>query len=136
MAQTKRPAFLTLMAILFALLALSNGTKALQAMNGDTSGFVLFGFRFHDVAMNLVLGLPFAVLLAAYATGLWKMRRWVTNIAVPYAFYVPTNLSLFWFFQPADNLPPLAFMVGYLFLAIGGSVGTALYLMRHYDELS
>ncbi|MAX14259.1 MAG: hypothetical protein CMN59_01970 [Sphingobium sp.] len=43
------------------------------------------------------------------------MRRWVTNIAVPYAFYVPTNLSLFWFFQPADNLPPLAFMVGYLF---------------------
>ena len=56
-------------------------------------------------------------------------------IAVPYAFYVPTNLTLFWFFQPAENLPPVAFILGYLFLAIGGSVGTGLYVMRNYDKL-
>ena len=135
MTSRNRPLFLTVMAILFALLAASNATKAIQAANSAASGFVLFGVRFEDTTMNLVLGLPFAVLLAAYALGLWGMRRWVAWIAVPYALYVPFNLTLFWFFQPADNLPPVAGLVGYLVLAVGGSVGTALYLMRHYEEL-
>ena len=133
---TKRPPFLTLMSLLFVVMAISNATKFLQVSEGDPiSGFVFFGNRFHDPAMNLMLGLPFAVLLAAYARGLWKMKKWVARIAVPYAFYVPTNLTLFWFFQPADNLPPVYFIVGYLFLAVGGSVGTGLYVMRYFDRL-
>lgn len=134
--ETRRPAFFTLMSVLFTLLAISNATKILQIADDDPiSGFVLFGNRFYDPMANLLLGLPFAALLATYAFGLWKMKKWVAWIAVPYAFYVPTNLTLFWFFQPADNLPPVAFILGYLFLAIGGSVGTGLYVMRNYDRL-
>ena len=83
MESRKRPAFLTLMAILFGILAVSNATKFLQAMGGGISGFVLFGVRFHDLLSNLLLGLPFAVLLAAYSFGLWRQRRWVAWIAVP-----------------------------------------------------
>ena len=136
MSQAKRSGFLTLMAVLFAILALSNATKFLQAMGGGTSGFVLFGLRFHDLLPNLLLGLPFAAMLGAYSFGLWNRKRWVTFIAVPYALYVPVNLTLFWFFAPNDNLPPVGFILGYLVFAVGGSVGTALYLMRHYDELT
>lgn len=133
---TKRPKFMSLMSVLFGLLAISDATKALQAQSSEISGFVFFGTRFHDVAMNLALGLPFAALLAAYAIGLWKMQKWVAVIAVVYALYVPANLTLFWFFQPADNLPPVTFIVVYLIMAIGGSVGTGLYVMRHYDKLN
>jgi hypothetical protein len=134
--KNKRPLFLTIMSILFVALAISNATKVLQIAQGNPiSGFVFFGNRFHDSATNLMLGLPFAALLLTYAFGLWKMKKWVAWIAVPYAFYVPTNLTLFWFFQPADNLPSVAFIVGYLILALGGSVGTGLYVMRYFDRL-
>jgi hypothetical protein len=135
MTDAKRPLFLTGMVLLFTLLAISNATKWLQAGLSPVSGFVFFGVRFDTLSMNLALGLPFAALLAAYARGLWTMRRWVTYIAVPYAFYVPVNLVLFWFFAPADQLPAIGGILGYLFFALGGSVGTALYLMRHYDDL-
>ena len=133
-ATSKRPVFLTVMSILFAIMAISNATKILQISDDNpVSGFVLFGNRFFEPLPNLLLGMPFAALLATYAVGLWKMKKWVAWIAVPYSFYVPANLTLFWFFQPADQLPPVLFIVGYLILAIGGSVGTGLYVMRHYD---
>ena len=132
----KRPAFLTMMAILFAMMAISNATKVFQATEGNpVGGFVFFGVRFRETLPILFLALPFAALLATYARGLWLQKKWVAWIAVPYAFYVPANLTLFWFFQPADNLPPIAFIGAYLFFAVGGSVGTALYLMRHFDDL-
>ena len=131
---SKRPAFMTVMSVLFLIMAISNATKILQIADDDPiSGFVFFGNRFFEPLPNLLLGLPFAALLGTYAFGLWKMKKWVARIAVPYAFYVPTNLTLFWFFQPADQLPPVAFIVGYLILALGGSVGTGLYVMRYYD---
>lgn len=132
----RRPVFLTVMAILFAALAISNATKIFQASEANpVGGFVFFGVRFRDPVAILALALPFAGLLLTYARGLWVRKKWVAWIAVPYAFYVPANLTLFWFFQPADKLPPVAFIAGYLFLALGGSIGTALYLMRYFDEL-
>ncbi len=132
----KRPIFPTLMALLFSILALSNATKVFQASEANpVGGFVFFGVRFRDTAPILLLALPFAALLATYARGLWTQKKWVAWISVPYAFYVPTNLTLFWFYQPADKLPPMAFIYGYLFLALGGAIGTALWVMRHFEEL-
>ncbi len=132
----KRPPFLTLMAILFAVMAVSNASKVLQVSESNpVGGFVFLGVRFRETLPLLLVSLPFAAMLAAYARGLWLQKRWVARIAVPYAFYVPANLTLFWFFQPADNLPSIAFIASYIFFAVGGSVGTALYLMRHYEEL-
>ena len=68
--------------------------------------------------------IPFALLLAAYARGLWTMRRWVVPISIGYAFYVPTNLVLFWFFDARIEPRPVMFIVVYLFFALGGSIGT------------
>jgi hypothetical protein len=124
-----RGPFLTTMAVLLGLLAVSNATKALQyALNPGMSGIVVFGVRQETIAGNLVLGPLMAAVLAAYAVGLWRQRAWVRPIAYAYAFYVPTNLVLFWYRAPSDPVPPVAFLLGYLVFALGGSIGTALVL--------
>ncbi len=130
-----RGRFLSAMTVMFSLLALSNATKFLQSMGSpERSGFVLFGVRFEALAPNLIFGLLFAGILAAYARGIWKMQRWVLPLAIAYAFYVPTNLVLFWYMRsPPDR--PIFGIIAYLIVALGGSIGTALYLCAHRDRL-
>ena len=84
--------------------------------------------------MNLVFGPIFGIVLAAYAFGVWKLRAWVLPLSIVYAFYVPVNLVLFW---SLHQLPPptVGFIVMYLFLSVGGSVGTAIYLAYHRERL-
>jgi len=132
-----RGPFLTVMAVLLGLLAVSNCTKALQhAYNPTVLGIVIFGVRFESIGSNLLLGPLMGVVLGTYARGLWKLRPWVAPLSVAYAFYVPTNLVLFWYFQTDPTVPPLGFMVAYLTVAFTGSIGTALYLGYHRDKLS
>jgi len=134
--QNARGPFLTMMAVLFGLLAVSNATKALQHLRDPKKlGLVLFGVRFESVVANVVLGPLMGLVLAAYAFGLWRRRRWVVPLAVVYAFYVPTNLVLFWYRQTGPEIPPLGFIVVYLVFALGGSIGTALYLAFHRERL-
>jgi hypothetical protein len=45
------------------------------------------------------------------------------------------NLVLFWYRQTSPNLPPVGSLVGYLVVALGGSIGTALYLAYHREKL-
>lgn len=130
-----RGVFLTVMTALFALLALSDFTKALQyAGNPAVGGLVILGHKFLGVGMNLVFGPIFGIVLAIYAFGIWKLRAWVLPLAIVYAFYVPTNLVLFW---SLHQLPPptVGFIVFYLILSVGGSVGTAIYLAYHRERL-
>lgn len=55
--QKQRGAFLTVVAVLFAVLAVSNTTKALQfLMNPSHLGIVIFGVRFESVLANVLLG--------------------------------------------------------------------------------
>ena len=125
------------MAVLFALLALSNTTKALQFSNDPTKlGIVLFGVRYESFASNLILGPSMGAILAAYAYGLWALRRWVLPLSIAYAFWVPLNLTLFWYRQTGADIPPLTFILGYLTFSLGGSIGTALYLAYHHDRLA
>ncbi len=135
--ERKRGAFLTVMAVLFCILALSDFTKALQHLrNPKALGIVIFGVRFESVWSNLLLGPLVGVFLAAYAYGLWNLRPWVARLSIVYAFYVPVNLVLFWYFQTGPEIPPLSFMLVYLAVAFTGSIGTALYLAYHRDELA
>ena len=62
--------------------------------------------------------------------------RWVAPLSMAYAFYVPTNLVLFWYRQTSPDIPPLGFILMYLTVSLGGSVGTALYLSYHRDKLA
>ncbi len=135
--QSERGAFLTIMAVLFGILAVSNATKALQHLHDPkTLGIVVFGVRYESTFANLVLGPLMGAVLAAYAYGLWRLKPWVAPLSVVYAFYVPVNLVLFWYFQTGPDIPPLRFIVTYLAVAFSGSIGTALYLAYHRDKLA
>ncbi len=130
-----RGTFLTVMAVLFVVLAISDFTKALQyANNPAVGGLVVVGHKFEGVAINLVLGPLFGMVLLIYAYGIWKMRAWVLPLSLVYAFYVPYNLVLFWFTHTTGPRS-IGFIVFYLAIALTGSVGTALYLAYHRDRL-
>ncbi|MBM4244115.1 MAG: hypothetical protein FJ148_09905 [Deltaproteobacteria bacterium] len=135
--QRQRGAFLTVVAILFAVLAVSNTTKALQfLMNPSHLGIVIFGVRFESVLANVLLGPLLGAVLAAYAYGLWTLKPWVAPLSIVYAFYVPLNLVLFWYRNIGPEIPPLRFILGYLAIALTGSIGTALYLAYHREKLA
>lgn len=136
-SRRERGAFLTVMAVLLGILTISNLTKALQYVNDPkVGGIVIFGVKHEGVVPNLVLGPLMALVVGAYAYGLWTLRRWVGPLSVAYAFYVPLNLVLFWYFQTGADVPPLGFMLSYLAVAFTGSIGTALYLARHHEKLA
>jgi len=125
------------MAVLFGVLAVSNATKALQHLRDPaTLGLVLFGVRFESMWSNAILGPLLGAVLALYAVGLWRQRRWVVPLSVAYAFWVPTNLVLFWYRQTGPDVPPLGFILIYLVFALGSSIGTALYLAFHPERLT
>jgi hypothetical protein len=137
MAREARGAFLTVMAVLFGLLTVSNLTKGLQyANNPAVGGIVIFGVRAESVPLNLVLGPLMALVTGAYAFGLWKQRPWVRPLSIVYAFFVPLNLVLFWYRHTSPEIPPLGFLLVYLAIALGGSIGTALYLADHPEKLA
>jgi hypothetical protein len=129
-----RGPFLTTMAVLFGVLAVSNTTKAWQHLQDPKMlGIVVFGVRFETLATNLVIGPSMGLVLAAYAYGLWTLRRWVLPLSMAYAFWVPVNLVLFWYRQPVTDTPNLLGIVAYLVVALGGSIGTALYAAWHRE---
>jgi len=139
--ETGRDRALTTLAVLMALLAISNFSKPLtQAMDPDgNAGFVFFGRRLHGVA-NAIMGPSFGLVLAAYAYGAWARKRWVVPLAGGYAAYVVVNLVLFLVLFAADPPPgsatPLLGLLAYALVAIGVSAGGAVYLYRNRDRLS
>ena len=70
--ERKRGWFLTTVAALFILLAISNFLKPVMA-NAHT-GFVFFGHRLSGIP-NDILGPVFGLILIAYAIGIWQLRR-------------------------------------------------------------
>jgi uncharacterized membrane protein (DUF2068 family) len=131
-----RGKFLTTFAVLLALLAFSNFTKAFQNMSDPTKGLVVFGVRFETLLPNAILGPVFGVILGTYAYGIWRMKRWVLPLAIAYAFYVPLNLVVFWFLHGAPPHPPVLGLLLYLAVAFTGSIGVAIYLAYHHDRLT
>ena len=135
--ERSRGSVLTFMAVLFGLLAVSNATKPLQHLQDPAKlGIVIFGVRYETMAANAILGPLMALVLGAYAYGLWTRRPWVAPLSIAYAFYVPTNLIIFWYRQTGPAGLSLGGLVIYLVFALGGSIGTALYLAYHRDRLA
>ena len=134
--QRERGPFLTSMAILFGLLTLSNCTKAWQHLRDPMLGIVVFGVRCETFWANLLIGWAMGLVTAAYAWGLWTLRRWLIPLSIVWAFWVPVNLVLFWHAQTSPEIPPVAGILAYLAIALGGSIGTALYLAYHRERLA
>ena len=135
MAQAERGRALTIFAILFGILAVSNFLKPFQ-FGGEQTGFVFFGSRLSGVA-NAIIGPLFGAFLAVYAYAIWNMRRFALPMAHFYATYVILNLILFSMrnTQP-DTVGAKVFGIVYSTVAIGISLGSAVLLTQRKAELN
>jgi hypothetical protein len=133
MAQAERGSVLTLFAVLFAVLAISNLLKPLQ-INEET-GFVLFGSRLSGMP-NALAGIVAGLYLLVYAYGIWHMKRFVVGMAHAYALYVILNLLLFMYrAAPEANQLGLFYLL-YSVVAVGVSLGSAIILTKRKADLA
>ena len=135
MANSKRSTALTTLAILFAILAVTDILKPLH-LEGSTTGLVFFGKRLSGVP-NAILGPILGIFLLTYAAGIWRMRRYAMSLGFAYAIYVTINLVLY----SARNPPPASqgeriFGLVYFVLALASSWGTAVLLGRSKEDLT
>ncbi len=134
MADSRRGGRLTTLAILFAILALTDILKPLH-LEGPTTGLVFFGKRLSGTP-DAILGPMLGIILLTYAAGIWRMRRYAMYLGYAYAIYVTINLVLF----SAKNPPPasqseMIFDIVYIILALAFSWGAAMLLNRHKVDL-
>ena len=133
MAQAERGSVLTVFAILFAILAVSNLLKPLQL--NESTGFVLFGSRLSGMP-NTIAGILAGLYLLVYAYGIWHMKRFVVGMAHAYALYVILNLLLFMYSDDVEAGELGLFYLLYSVVAIGVSLGSAIILTKRKTELA
>jgi hypothetical protein len=123
----QRGRLLSIFAVLFVLLAISDLLKPFGFEGGET-GFVFLGRRLSGAA-NAIMGPLFGIYLLLYAYRIWRMERSALVMGYVYAAYVIINLILFNLRNP---VPPgigyLVFGIVYSIIAIGVSSG-AVYLL-------
>ena len=135
MAEKSRGTTLTVLAILFALLAITDILKPFH-LEGPTTGLVFFGKRLAGTP-DAILGPLLGIILLIYVAGIWRMRRYALGLGYAYAIYVAINLVLF----SVRNPPPASqseriFGIVYVILALAFTWGTAILLGRRKAELT
>jgi len=130
--QKNRGALLTVFAIAFALMALSNFSKPFKM--SPNVGFVFFGYKLTGIG-NTIIGPIFGIILALYAYGIWTMRRFALPLAHFYATYVILNLLMFTI-RNYRELPPLLGRIAYVIVAVGFSLGAAIILTQRKAVLA
>lgn len=136
MEQGKRGLPLTLCAIGFGLLVISDLTKPFSQLHDPQAGLVFFGTKLTGIA-DLIIAPLFAAFLAIYSVGIWRMRRYAMPISYAYATYVFINLLLFVMKHrdPRDR-DGLSLMAVYATVALGVSIGSAVLLTLRREELN
>ena len=135
-ANHRRGATLTILAVLLALMVLSNFGKMFSHHEGV--GFVFFGTRLSGVA-NMIVAPIFAIVLAVYVYGIFAMRKFALPIGIFYAAYVILNMLLFivkYHGTAVMQEHSWAYLVPYPFVAIGVSSGAAIQLYRRRTDLT
>ncbi len=127
MATRSRGATLTLFAVLFALVAISNFLKPFHLFPND--GFVFLGTKLTGTA-NAIMGPLFGLLLLIYAYGIWAMRRYALPEAYICAGCVIVNMVLF-SMKNRNALSIVSIVVG-----IGIPLATAIVLSRRSADLT
>ena len=137
MNKPDRGLLVTVLALLFGLLAFPDLTKPLQASLGAglRPGFVLFGHRLSGTG-NAVVGPLFGLYLLVYAAGIWRMRRWALPVGTVYAVYVIVNLTLFMVRDPEPMREGVLFGAIYAVVAIGVSWGAVWVLSQRRAALT
>lgn len=129
MANSRRGTALTVLAILFPILAVSDILKPLH-LEGPTTGLVFFGKRLSG-APNAILGPILGIVLLIYAAGIWRMSRYALYLGYAYAIYVTINLILFSARNPSlTSRSEMIFGIVYIVFALALSWGTPVLLSR------
>jgi hypothetical protein len=128
MPEKSRGAALTIFALLFGLLAISNFLKPFV-------GFVFMGVRLKGTG-NAIMGPLFGILLVIYAYGIWTMRRFALPVAYIYTAWVIVNTVLFSMKHRSEPHPSLAFSIAATAIGIGVPLATAIILSRRQDDLT
>jgi hypothetical protein len=135
MANSRRGVFLTTMAVLLALLAITDILKPFH-LEGPTTGLVFFGRRLSGVP-NAIVGPLVGIFLLIYAAGIWRMLRYAMYLGFVYAIYVTLNIVLYTATNPMPtDRPDQIFGIVYSILAIGFSWATAIALNRRKADLN
>lgn len=140
--RSRRGAFLTTMAILFALVVMVDLLKAFTTPERGVGskmppiGIVFLGVR-HTGTSATILGLIMAAVLFIYAIGIWRMRRYALTIAWIYAAYVILNVTLFTIRNPQPTTPgAILFAIVYMAGVVVFTSAAAIALTRRRRELS
>jgi hypothetical protein len=133
MAQKSRGITLTIFAILFVLLAISDFAKPLSHSPGV--GFVFLGTRLTGTP-NAIMGPLFGFLLLAYAYGIWTMRRWAVPVAYIFTGWVILNTVLYSMKNRDAPQPSVAVAIGSIAIGIGIPLATAILLSRRRADLA
>ena len=135
MANSGRGGFLTAMAILLVVLAITDILKPFH-LEGPTTGLVFFGRRQSGVP-DAILGALLGIFLLIYGAGIWRMRRYGLYLGFAYAIYVTINIVLYTATNPMPtDRPDQIFGIVYSILAITFSWATAIVLNRHKADLA
>ncbi len=132
--QPQRGPVLSIFAVLFVLLAISNLLKPF-GLGGAETGFVFLGRRLSGTA-NAIMGPLFGIFLLVYAVRIWRMEGSALLMGYVYAAYVVVNLILF---NVRNTAPPgigyLVFGIVYAIVGIGVSSGAVYLLSKHRAAL-
>jgi hypothetical protein len=135
MAEKSRGAALTILAMLLALMVISNFHKPFAHHPGE--GFVFFGTRLSGTP-NMIVAPIFAIILALYVYGILAMRKFALPLGIFYAAYVILNMLLFvlkYHGTAVTQEHSWAYLIPYPFVAIGVSSGAAWLLYRRKQDL-
>jgi len=133
MAEKSRGTALTIFALLFVLLAISDFAKPLSHDPGV--GFVYMGHRLSGTA-NAVMGPLFGVQLLIFAYGIWTMRRYALPVAYIFTGWVILNMVLFSKIYGNVEHTPLYMVIITTAIGIGVPLATAITLSRRQAELA
>ncbi len=131
MAGKPRGAALTIFALLFVLLAISDFAKPLS----HSANFVFLGTKMTGTG-NAVMGPLFGFLLLVYAYGIWTMRRYALPVAYIYTGWVVVNMVLFSMKNRNTPPPSPAFAIVSIAIGLGVPLATAITLSRRQADLS
>ncbi len=130
--QKPRGVLLTIFALLFVLLAISDFSKPFSHDPGI--GFVCLGVR-QSGTPNAILGTLFGIGLLIFAYGIWTMRHYALPVAYIFLAWVIINTILFRIKNPTVQ-SSIAFTIFATLLGIGVPLATAIILSRRRAELT
>ncbi len=131
MAGKSRGATLTVFALLFALLAISNFSKPLSHSPGV--GFVFLGTRLSGTP-NAIMGPLFGIILLVYAYGIWTMRKFALPIS--YIFFCWVVLNTVLYSMKNNDSPALPVAIGSIVVGVGVPLAAAIILHRRRADLT